>query len=165
MTELILGNLNYSSWSIRAALVARACGLNIRERIEPLGFDETKAKLIAETGSHTVPVLVTDGLVIRDSLAITEWIAERADAGAVWPTDTGKRALARSVVAEMHSGFPVLRKLCPMDIRSRHATPELTEALAADIARVDRIWTETRESFAENGPFLFGEWCAADAVY
>lgn len=165
MTELILGNLNYSSWSIRAALVARASGLDIRERIEPLGFDETKAKLIAETGSHTVPVLVTDGLVIRDSLAITEWIAERADAGAVWPTDTGKRALARSVVAEMHSGFLQLRSIMGVDIRSRKPTPELTEDLQKDIDRVLAIWHTCRDANHTDGPYLFGHWTAADAFY
>ena len=76
--ELLLGNLNYSSWSIRAALVARSSGLNIPERIVPLGFDETKKFLLEETGLHTVPVLRSDDLIIRDSLAITEWLAEKS---------------------------------------------------------------------------------------
>lgn len=165
MTELILGNLNYSSWSIRAALVARASGLDIAERIVPLGFDETKTSLIEETGSHTVPVLVADGLIIRDSLAITEWIAERADSGAVWPADPGKRALARSVVAEMHSGFLQLRSKMGVDIRSHKPTPDLIDELRADIDRVLSIWQTCRDAHGADGPFLFGAWSAADAFY
>ncbi|MEL6828950.1 MAG: glutathione S-transferase N-terminal domain-containing protein, partial [Pseudomonadota bacterium] len=120
MTELILGNLNYSSWSIRAALVARASGLDIPERVLPLGFPNTRETLLAETGHHTVPVLASEGLTIRDSMAITEWIAERADPGRVWPIEPHKRALARSATAEMHAGFFGLRGQMPVDIRSRH---------------------------------------------
>ena len=96
MTTLYLGNLNYSSWSIRAALVSRHSGLEIPERIYPLGFPETKAALIEETGLHTVPVLMTEGMILRDSLAITEWIAEQASPGAVWPEEAKARAMARS---------------------------------------------------------------------
>ena len=163
--ELILGNLNYSSWSIRGALIARGSGLDIPERVVPLGFDDTRAMLIAETGHHTVPVLRVDGVIIRDSLAIAEWIAERTEPGAVWPKDDKKRALARSVTAEMHSGFMALRGQMPVDIRSSHPTPPVEGALEQDIARVLKIWTQCRTNFANDGPFLFGEWSAADAVY
>lgn len=163
--ELILGNLNYSSWSIRGALIARGSGLDIPERVVPLGFDETRAMLLEETGHHTVPVLRVDGLIIRDSLAIAEWIAERTDAGSVWPKDERKRALARSIVAEMHSGFLALRGQMPVDIRSSHPTPPIEGALEQDIMRVLKLWTQCRTEFADDGPFLFGEWSAADAVY
>ncbi len=165
MTELILGNMNYSSWSIRAALVSRASGLGLQERIVPLGFDETKAELIAQTGLHTVPVLVHGNLIIRDSLAITEWIAEQVDAGKVWPKDSSKRALARSVCAEMHSGFIGLRSQMPVNVRARSPQPELVGDLARDIDRVCAIWETCRARFAADGPFLFGAWCAADAFY
>lgn len=165
MSTLYLGNLNYSSWSIRAALVARASGLDIAERIFPLGFPETKEALIKETGLHTVPVLMADGLVIRDSLAITEWIAEHAKPGRVWPEDQKRRAIARSVCAEMHSGFLGLRSQMPVDIRASSPSPEFTEELEQNIARVLTIWTACREANAPHGPFLFGEWSAADAFY
>lgn len=165
MSTLYLGNLNYSSWSIRAALVARASGLDISERIFPLGFPETKQALIEETGLHTVPVLMTDRLIIRDSLAITEWIAEHAEPGKVWPVDQTKRAMARSVCAEMHSGFFGLRSLMPVNIRAASPAPDFTEELEQNIARVLAIWTEHRNANASQGPFLFGDWSAADAFY
>nr|WP_070959527.1 glutathione S-transferase [Hyphomonas sp. Mor2] len=165
MTELILGNLNYSSWSIRAALVARTSGLEIRESIVPLGFDETRESLIANTGHHTVPVLISGDLIIRDSLAITEWIAERADDGRVWPADPEKRALARSVVSEMHSGFYNIRSKMPVDIRSRSPLPAMEEPLKAEIERVLYLWSICREKYGADGPFLFGDWSAADAFY
>ena len=165
MTELILGNMNYSSWSIRAALVARASGLEISETILPLGFDETRETLIETTGFHTVPVLKSGELLIRDSLAITEWIAEQAEPGRVWPIDSGKRALARSIVAEMHSGFLQIRSRMPVDIRTRAPAPEMDEALQSEIQRVLTIWTTCRERYVSDGAFLFGDWSAADAFY
>lgn len=165
MTELILGNLNYSSWSMRAALVARASGLQIKETIVPLGFDETRERLIASTGFHTVPVLMDGDLQIRDSLAITEWIAEQADEGRVWPVDPEKRALARSVVAEMHSGFIQIRSKMGVDIRSSKPTPEIEGALEAELNRVTDLWTACRSRCAKDGAFLFGDWSAADAFY
>lgn len=163
--ELILGNMNYSSWSIRAALVARASGLDIVETIVPLGFEETRETLLRRTGHHTVPVLRIGDLLIRDSLAITEWIAERAEPGRIWPEDEKKRALARSIVAEMHSGFMQIRSKMPVDIRSRHSLPDLDEALEAEIKRVLTIWSESRTRYSSDGPFLFGDWSAADAFY
>jgi glutathione S-transferase len=163
--ELILGNLNYSSWSIRAALVARGSGLDIPERIVPLGFEETRALLIKETGLHTVPVLRSGDLIIRDSLAITEWIAEEAAPGRVWPEDESRRALARSVCAEMHSSFVGLRSQMPVNIRAQSETPALEGDLLSDIERVKTIWTNLRAEFQTSGDFLFGDWSAADAFY
>lgn len=165
MTELILGNLNYSSWSIRAVLVARASGLDIPERVVPLGFPETKEALIAETGLHTVPVLKHGDLFIRDSLSITEWIAEQAEPGRVWPVDPAKRALARSVCAEMHSGFIALRSQMPVNIRASSPTPPIEGDLEANINRVLTIWKTCLVAHAGEGPFLFGDWSAADAFY
>ena len=163
--ELLLGNLNYSSWSIRAALVARASGLDIPERIVPLGFEESRAFLIKETGMHTVPVLRVGDLIIRDSLAITEWIAEKAAPGRVWPKDEGRRALARSVCAEMHSSFTGLRSQMPVNIRTRSETPPLEGDLLVNIERVKAIWTKLRADHHREGDFLFGGWSAADAFY
>ncbi|MEP1142857.1 MAG: glutathione S-transferase [Henriciella sp.] len=165
MTMLYLGNLNYSSWSIRAALVARGSGLEIDEMVMPIGPDETYDILLKETGQHRVPGLVADDLVIHDSLAIIEWIAEQVPAGKVWPADPKKRARARSICAEMHASFMSLRSFMGVDIRSTHPTPEMTDGLKWDIARVVEIWAECREKYAGDGDFLFGEWSAADAIY
>lgn len=165
MTTLYLGNLNYSSWSIRAVLVARGAGVDVAERVLPLGPEETYDILLKETGQHRVPVLVTDDVVIHDSLAITEWIAEQAPAGQVWPVDPVKRARARSLCAEMHASFIDIRSDMGVDIRSRHPTPPLSGGLKWDINRILQIWRETRAAYQADGPYLFGEWCAADAFF
>ncbi|WP_233355794.1 glutathione S-transferase family protein [Henriciella litoralis] len=157
------GNLNYSSWSIRALLMVRHLGLEVEEEIVPLDFPDTTTRLAEISPTRKVPLLIWDDETVWDSLAIIEWLAER-HAG-VWPKDQKARARARAISAEMHSGFPALRSACPMDIRARHDRPDMTEKLAADIARVDAIWTETRKEFGAGGDFLFGEWSAADAVY
>lgn len=163
MRKFVSGNLNYSSWSIRALLMARHVGLQVEEEIVPLDFPATTARLADISPSRKVPLLIWDDETVWDSLAIIEWLAERYPS--VWPENPAARARARAISAEMHSGFPTLRRDCPMDIRSRHATPELTAALQADVQRVDTIWSETRERFGVRGDFLFGDWSAADAVY
>ena len=165
MTTLYLGNKNYSSWSIRALLVARASGLEIEERVLPLGPEATYDILLEETGQHRVPVLVTDGVVIHDSLAIVEWIAEKAASGRVWPVDEVKRAKARSICAEMHASFIDLRSDMGVDIRSTHPTPAMTGGLKWDINRVLEIWSKARSEYESDGPYLFGDWSAADAFY
>ncbi len=165
MTELLLGNLNYSSWSIRAALVARMSGLDIQETVRPLLAKATHLELVERTGYRQVPALIDGALAIRDSLAITEWIAEQASPGMVWPIDQAARARARMVVAEMHSSFAALRAQCWVDIRARRTDTALSKATEVDIARILAIWAECRQGSAPGGPFLFGRWSAADAFY
>jgi glutathione S-transferase len=165
MRQLILGNLNYSSWSIRPLLVARHVDLPVEEVIVPLDFPETTAQLKAISPTAKVPLLLWDGQTIWESLAITEWIAEWAAPGQVWPEDPAARAIARAAASEMHAGFQTIRNTCAMDIRARHATPEMTPALAADVARIDALWCDLRSRFGKGGPFLFGHWSAADAFY
>ena len=163
MRRFVSGNLNYSSWSIRALLMARHVGLEVEEEIVPLDFPDTTERLARISPTRKVPLLIWDDEAVWDSLAIIEWLAERYPG--VWPADARARARASSISAEMHSGFPTLRRACPMDIRARHDTPEMTADLKADIARVDELWSDARAEFGEGGPFLFGEWSAADAVY
>ncbi len=165
MATLILGNLNYSSWSLRALLVVRAAGLEIKEEVVPLGEPGTKPDLIKRTGQHRVPVLLTEDAIIHDSMSITEWAAEQVEPGLVWPTEPTARAVARSLCAEMHGGFLELRTHMGVDIRGRHAMPEMTAALRGEIDRVIEIWETTRARFGNGGPFLFGAWSAADAFY
>lgn len=162
--QLLLGNMNYSSWSIRAALVAQMSTLDVQEKIMPLAVQETRDFLQEKTGYKQVPVLISDDLVIRDSLAITEWLAEKSSPGSIWPTDADQRGRARMVVAEMHSGFSALRRYCPVDIRNRVAfTPD--QDTLSDINRVLDIWAECRANASNAGQYLFGQWSAADAFY
>jgi glutathione S-transferase len=165
MRKLILGNLNYSSWSIRPLLVARKAGLEIEEQIIPLDFPDTRALLKEISPTARVPLLIWDGLEIWDSLAITEFLAEQAAPGAVWPTQPEARAAARAAAAEMHAGFPALRSDAWMDIRARKETPEMTDALNTDVTRVLTLWSDLRRQFGSGGDFLLGQWSAADAFF
>jgi glutathione S-transferase len=165
MRRIVSGNLNYSSWSIRPLLVARKVNLPVEEVIVPLDFPETTAQLKALSPTAKVPLLIWDGTEIWESLAITEFIAEWAPPGAVWPLEPEKRAVARAVSGEMHAGFQAIRQACSMDIRSRHPAPDMTPALEADITRLQGMWSGLRERYGSGGPFLFGAWSAADAFY
>jgi glutathione S-transferase len=167
--RFLSGNLNYSSWSIRPLLAIRRAGLPVAEEVIPLDFPESMARLKAASPTGKVPLLSWDGQDIWESLAITEFVAEQAAPGIIWPQNAARRSVARAAAAEMHAGFAALRQACPMDIRARHPAPEMTAALAADIARIEALWTGLRQSHGQNkeeaGPFLFGAWSAADAFY
>jgi glutathione S-transferase len=161
---LYVGNRNYSSWSIRASLLVRQSGIECEEIVIPLDVEETKRRIDAVSPSGRVPVLHCDGLVIWDSLAIAEFLHERSPWSGLWPDASGARALARSVSAEMHAGFGALRAQMPMDLRARLSVPATAE-LARDIERIDELWNDCRAAHGRGGPFLFGAWCAADAMY
>lgn len=161
---LYVGNRNYSSWSIRASLLVRQSGIVCDEVVIPLDVEQTAARISAVSPSGRVPVLHCDGLVVWDSLAIAEFLHEIAPRAGLWPSDSAARAHARSVSAEMHSSFGELRARMPMDTRARLSVPRTPE-LASDIERVEQIWRRCREAHGRGGPFLFGAWCAADAMY
>ena len=169
MRKFVSGNLNYSSWSIRPLMAVRKSRLGIEEEIIPLDFPETTAHLKSISPTAKVPLLIWDGIEIWESLAITEFVAELAAPGMVWPQDLTRRAIARAVSSEMHAGFATLRKACPMDIRGRAPAPEMTADLEADILRIQNMWSQLRDTHGRNtsepGPFLFGAWSAADAFY
>jgi glutathione S-transferase len=169
--DLYIGNKNYSSWSLRPWLLMKEAGIDFSER--PLRLDWAagspfKTTLLAIAPSGRVPLLVDDGFAVWDSLAITEYLAEKfADRG-VWPAERRQRARARSLCAEMHSGFGALRERCPMNIEA--ALPEVGARcarewpeVAADLRRIDTMWSE---ALAEHGgPFLFGAFGAVDAYF
>jgi len=159
MAELLLvvGNKNYSSWSLRPWLAMKVLGIPFREQRIPLYVEGAKEKLRAYSPAGKVPCLVDGELRVWDSLAILETLAER-HAG-LWPADAKLRARARSVSAEMHSGFSGLRTHMSMNVRKRHPGKGRTPEALADIARIVEIWSECR------GPFLFGAFSAADAMY
>jgi glutathione S-transferase len=162
---LIVGNRNYSSRSLRAALVLRRTGADISEVVIPLDQPETASALCAHSPAGKVPVLRHGTLTVWDSLAIAEYLAELFPGAGLWPADPQERALARAVAAEMHSGFAALREHLPMDLRARHMVGRLPKGVRDDIARIVAIWTDCRRRAVAEGPFLFGAFTIADAFY
>ena len=152
-----IGNKNYSSWSLRPWLAMKVLGIPFQEVRIPLYGEGSKAKILAYSPAGKVPCLVDGNLRVWDSLAIMEYLAERHPG--VWPADAALRARERSISAEMHSGFPNLRNHMSMNIRRRHPGKGRTPEVLAEIRRIVEIWRECRK------PFLFGAFCAADAMY
>jgi glutathione S-transferase len=160
---LVIGNKNYSSWSLRPWLFMKHQGVAFDEILIPLDTPTTRETMDKYGPSGRVPVLRKGDLAIWDSLAICEYIAETTGGG--WPKEPQARAVARSVSAEMHSGFSNLRTLWPMNARARNRRTALTAALEADIERIDEIWNDCRARFGAGGSWLFGEYSIADAMY
>lgn len=173
MSELLLviGNRNYSSWSLRAWLAMKNAGLDFAEEMVPLDLDNTKERLQSYSPAARVPVLYVDRgdtaeeLVIWDTLAIIEYLAEQHPGPHWWPADKRARAVARAVCAEMHSGFAGLRAELPMNIRARDRRVTPSAGCKTDIARLLDIWRDCRARFGQGGAFLFGELSVADAVF
>jgi glutathione S-transferase len=160
---LIIGNKNYSPWSLRPWLLMKHIGLEFQEILIPLDTPETREQIDRYTASGRVPVLRQGPLSVWDSLAICEYVAELSGKG--WPQAREARAVARAVCAEMHSGFSTLRSLWPMNARARNRRTAVTAALEADIERIDELWNDCRSRFGSGGPWLFGEYSIADAMY
>lgn len=165
--KLLIGNKCYSSWSLRAWLLMRAKGIAFEEVLVPLdqpGFKE--AIFAAAPGSGgTVPTLVDGEVAVWETLAIAEYLHERHPDLGIWPGDPAARAHARAVASEMHGGFTALRSACPMNLGKRFAARDRGEGVARDVARVTAIWREARERFGAGGPFLYGAFTAADAMF
>ena len=161
--KLVIGDRNYSSWSLRPWLVLKQCGLPFEETTIRLREPGTKAEILKHSPSGKVPCLIDGDVVIWDSLAICEYLAEKFPT--LWPASSKVRAEARSVCAEMHSGFSALRHSMPMEIHASKPFDGRTAEVAADIARIVGIWENCRKRFAQNGPFLFGHFTNADAMF
>jgi glutathione S-transferase len=164
--KLLIGDKNYSSWSMRPWLLLKHFGISFEEVLIPLGEPGTTAAILAHApqGPGKVPCLIDEaGLATWDSLAIAETLAERFPQHALWPRDPAARARARSVSAEMHSGFGELRSNMWMNIRASFPGKNATSDALADIARIEAIWRDCLD--AHGGPFLFGEFGIADAMY
>ena len=163
--QIIVGNKNYSSWSLRGWLPLARSGLPFRETVIPM-FEEDSARRIAEQSpSAKVPCLRHGDVVVWDSLAIGEYVAELAPAARLWPADRAARAVARSACAEMHSGFPAMRNDMSMNIRAARPGAGHTPAALADAAAVQARWRQLRERFGGGGEFLFGTFTLADCAY
>lgn len=162
---LIIGNKNYSSWSLRAWLLLREAGIEFDEHRIPLDLDSTAARIAEFTVAGRVPVLLLDQLTVWDTLAIAETVAERWPEKQLWPADADARAYARCISAEMHSGFDVLRSCMPMNCRAMGRMVPLTDALTNDIDRVIAIWSDCHRRYSGDGGWLFGEFSIADAMF
>ena len=167
--KLIIGNKNYSSWSLRGWLAAKQSGLHFEELTVPLyGEEWDRRKRQTQDlapSSGKVPILWDGDAVVWDSLAIVEYLADKVGRDRFWPKADEARAMARSMVAEMHSSYLPLRHACPMNIRRRMEGVELPDEVKADIVRILTLWAEARARFGQGGPFLFGTFSAADIIY
>jgi glutathione S-transferase len=161
---LVVGNKNYSSWSLRPWLLLRQCGVPFAEDVLPLDTPEFAVRIAAYSGAGRVPVLVDGGRRIWDSLAICEYANERWLDGAGWPADLDRRALARSAAAEMHSGFAAMRAQLPMSVRRRPNAYRWDANAQRDIDRVQALWRQLRAGAGE-GPFLLGAFGIVDAMF
>ena len=167
-TRLVIGNYNYSSWSLRAWLALRRTGIDFETVRVPLDTPEFAARIGDLSPTRRVPVLHHEGLVVWDTLAICEYLAERYPAAALWPDAQPLRALARSACAEMHAGFAALRAALPLNCRARGRSVDYGDAVHTDVARVCAIWDQCRAAagaLTERGPWLFGSFTNADCFF
>ena len=162
---LVIGNKNYSSWSMRPWVLMRQLGIAFEERKLRFHSTEWDAEIERWSPSRLVPVLWRGSQSVWDSLAIMETLAEWHPEKSVWPRDDAARAFARSIAAEMHSGFRDLRNHMPMNIRASHPGKGMTPEVKANIERIEGLWGEARKRFGAGGAFLFGAFSAADAMY
>jgi len=161
---LVIGNKNYSSWSLRGWLAVKQAGIDFKEILVNLGEPDFKEILRSHSKAAKVPVLIDDDREIWDTLAIIEYLFELRPEAGLWPLDQAMRAKARSISAEMHSSFGALRGAMPMNIRKPQPGQGRGPGVQDDIDRITEIWRECRAA-ADSGDFLFGAWSAADAMY
>ncbi|MGB8855695.1 MAG: glutathione S-transferase family protein [Burkholderiales bacterium] len=164
---LVIGNKNYSSWSMRPWILMKATSIHFEELMVPLKREsgESRERILPYSPTGKVPVLMDGQAKVWESLAICEYLAEKFPEKELWPEDPVARALARSVSAEMHSGFAELRRHMPMDCRSRFPKQEIPAAVEADISRILDIWNDCRTRYGQHGDFLFGDFSIADAMF
>ncbi|MDZ4792262.1 MAG: glutathione S-transferase family protein [Hyphomicrobiales bacterium] len=163
--ELVIGNKNWSSWSLRPWIAMTASEIPFREINVPLRRMESRSIILEYSPSGNVPVLKTPNFTIWDSLSIIEFIAEQHSEAHIWPQDIAARAMARSISAEMHSSFHLLRREMPMELLAIYPTPDISDGVKADIRRVVAIWKMARSTYEAQGPYLFGAFSAADAMF
>ena len=166
---IVIGNRNYSSWSMRGWLMAKIAGIEFEEVVIPLDLPETQPAIRKHSPSGRVPVLLHRGLAIWESLAIAEYLNDLKPEAGLWPSSAAARAHARAISAEMHAGFAELRNNMPMNIRASYPGKGMTPGVRADIERITGLWRDCRKRFAgafqKDEGFLFGTFGAADAMY
>ena len=162
---LVIGNKNYSSWSLRPWLVLKYFQIPFEEIFIPLRQPDSKGKILQYSPSGQVPVLKHNQVTVWDSIAICEYLNDLFPEKGLWPRQVKARAWARAISAEMHAGFMALRKNCPVDIKAKKAIRERTPDVDKDIQRIIAIWEECRDRFQKDGDFLFGSFSIADAMF
>ncbi len=162
---LVIGNKAYSSWSLRPWLLMTHAGIEFDEERIALYQADSRERMQRYSPAGRVPVLVDGDLTVWDSLAICEYLAEKHPEKQLWPTDVHARANARSICAEMHSGFASLRSQMPMNVRARMPGRGKPPEVRADISRIETMWNDCRTHFGSQGPFLYGQFSIADAMY
>lgn len=167
--KLIIGNKNYSSWSMRPWIAMKVAGIAFDETVISLNAPDFKATVSPHSGTGKVPVLIDGDVSVWESLAILEYLAEKFPIATLWPADPAARAYARAIANEMHAGFQPLRKLMPMNMWRPVMKLELTPDAAVNVKRIEDLWCGARKRFgqggATGGPFLFGNFGAVDAMY
>jgi glutathione S-transferase len=163
--ELIIGNKNYSSWSLRPWIAMKVAGIAFDEEVISLDAADFKARLAKLSGTGKVPALADGGVRVWESLAILEYLGEKFPQARLWPADAAARAHARAIAAEMHAGFVPLRRHLPMNMWRPVIRRDLTPAVEANVRRIEAMWTDCRMRFGAGGAFLFGGFGAADAMY
>ena len=163
--KLIIGNKNYSSWSLRAWLPLRHHGLEFEEVQIPLRLPDSSARVLQFSPTGKVPALLDGAVSLWESLAISEYVAEKFPQRGLWPEDPHARAVARAVSLEMHAGFPALRTHLPLNCRGRFASRDHLPGVAEEIERMRELWLDCRLRFGQGGHFLFGGFTIADAVF
>jgi glutathione S-transferase len=163
--RLIIGNKNYSSWSLRPWLAMTVAGIPFEETVISLDAPDFKTRLLAVSPAGKVPVLIDGDVYVWESLAILEYLAETVPQAKLWPEDARARAHARAISSEMHAGFVPLRRACPMNLWRPVIKREYAADVMANVARIEMMWNDCRNRFGAGGPFLFGSFTAADAMY
>ena len=167
MLKLVIGNKNYSSWSMRPWLALRANDIAFEEMFIPLYTDDKadKDRILSFSRAGKVPALIDGDVTVWDSLAIIEYLAEKFPEARLWPEDRARRAHARSISAEMHSGFMALRNECGMNLHRPVGAVALSDDARANVARIQEIWADCHGRYGKEGPFLFGAFGGADAMF
>ena len=163
--KLIIGNKNYSSWSMRPWIAMKASGIAFAEEVHSLNAPDFKDQVAKVSGPGKVPALADGDVHVWESLAILDYLAEKFPDAGLWPSDPKARAYARAVSAEMHAGFVPLRRHLPMNMWRPVKPRDLPPEVAANVGRIEHIWTDCRTRFGKGGSFLFGAFGAADAMY
>lgn len=163
--QLVIGNKNYSSWSLRPWIAMTMAGIPFRETLIPLDTPETAALIAQHSGAGRVPVLLHGRHTVWESLAIMEYLAELFPEKHLWPKAVSARAIARAVSNEMHAGFGALRNALPMNLRRPRKPVPMSQQVLKDVARIEHIWRDCRARFGKGGKFLFGRFSIADAMY
>jgi len=163
--RLVIGNKNWSSWSLRPWLAMKRAGLAFDEINIRLRRPESKEQILKHSPSGLVPTLIDGDLAVSDSLAIIEYLAEQHPEAQLWPRERTARAIARSVASEIHSGFYALRQHCSMELLARAPLAALPPEVETDVKRILALWRDCRARFGGQGPFLFSQFSATDAMY